>query len=279
VIVEGDTIFALVNKGRTETSDYGPRFNVGDQRRVANEFLWNEKQRQILAYEATSGRLRWQKETRVSPLTLVADSERVYFHDGEKVVCLERERGDELWTSEPATRRPTFTMNFGPRLVVYKDVILFAGGDRTMKGLAADTGKELWTAAHDRSAYQSPEDLLVAGGLVWSAPTTQTRDTGIFTGRDPFTGEVESEFPPNVDTRSRRDSPSRTGSSTAREAACSGSSRRATERRGRSTSFRRCPSGTAWPPRTGGSTSHRRTEACRAWRGGEEDASDAGDPT
>jgi hypothetical protein len=35
---------------------------------------------------------------------------------------------------------------------------------------------------------------------VWSAPTTQTGDSGVYTGRNPFTGEVETRFSPNIET-------------------------------------------------------------------------------
>ena len=69
-----------------------------------------------------------------------------------------------------------------------------------MQAYEADSGKVLWTAPHARGGYQSPEDLLVASGLVWSAPTTSGKDSGIWTGRDLHTGEVKSEFPPNVET-------------------------------------------------------------------------------
>ena len=36
--------------------------------------------------------------------------------------------------------------------------------------------------------------------MVWSAPTTSGRDSGVFTGRDLRTGKVMVEIPPNVDT-------------------------------------------------------------------------------
>ena len=36
---------------------------------------------------------------------------------------------------------------FGPTLVSYKDVVIFAGGDRSMTALAAKDGKKLWKAA------------------------------------------------------------------------------------------------------------------------------------
>jgi len=87
---------------------------------------------------------------------------------------------------------------FGPRLIVYQDVVLFAGGDRSMTALSAQTGKTFWTGKHARSGHQSPEDLLVVDGLVWSGAIANTNDSGIFTGLDPKTGEVKNEFPPDV---------------------------------------------------------------------------------
>ena len=41
---------------------------------------------------------------------------------------------------------------------------------------------------------------MVARGLVWVAPLTSGRDSGVYTGRDPKTGEVKKEFAPDVDT-------------------------------------------------------------------------------
>ena len=78
--------------------------------------------------------------------------------------------------------------------------MLFAGGDDKMKGYDAASGKELWNRRTIPPATKSPQDLLVVGGLVWSAPLTSGQDSGIFTGRDPLTGEVKKEFPPDVET-------------------------------------------------------------------------------
>ena len=61
------------------------------------------------------------------------------------------------------------TFNFGPRLVVYKDTVLYAGGDRKMVALDAASGEKLWEGPHARSGYESPEDIIVSGGLVWVA--------------------------------------------------------------------------------------------------------------
>ncbi|MBT6156289.1 MAG: PQQ-binding-like beta-propeller repeat protein [Planctomycetaceae bacterium] len=193
-------LFLLVNPKQLELAEYKPKLNVGDQGRVAREFAWNEQPRNVMAVDAETGELLWQKESKVAPLSLSADGERVYFHDGEKVVCLNGKDGKPVWSSEPASRRRNVTFNFGPRLVVYKDVVLFAGGDKVMRSLDSKTGKLLWTAPHDPSGYQSPQDLLVASGTVWSAPTTRTADSGIYTGRNPRTGDVIAKFGPKVDT-------------------------------------------------------------------------------
>lgn len=199
IIHSDGTLFLLVNKGKSELADYAPLNPVvGDQADVRNNWRWDEKPRVLMAVDAESGETRWSKQTRISPLTISCDTERLYFHDGEKVVAVDRAKGEVVWSSEPQVRRRTVTYNFGPRLVIHEGVLLYAGGERTMKAFNSATGDVLWEAPHDRSGYQSPEDLLVQQGLVWSAPTTSGKDSGAFTGRDFRTGEVKVEFPPDV---------------------------------------------------------------------------------
>ena len=193
-------LFALVNSGAYSTSDYEVQLNLGDQARVRTAYLWNEQPREIVAVDPTTTSVVWQAKSPVAPLTMAVDSASVFFHTGEKLACLDRDTGQEKWVSAAVGRRPNVTMNFGPKLLVNQGVVLFAGGDRSMRAFDAESGKPMWTAPHARGGYQSPEDLLVVGGLVWSAPTTRTRDSGVFTGRDLLTGEVKIEFPPNVDT-------------------------------------------------------------------------------
>ncbi|MBI1371318.1 MAG: PQQ-binding-like beta-propeller repeat protein [Phycisphaera sp.] len=201
IIVEGDTAFALVRDGKWELEDYLPQqATVGDQGIVGKTEHWNAKPRHIVALDVESGLIRWQHDSKVAPLTLAADADRVYFHDGEsKVVCLDRKTGEVAWSQEGSTK-DAYTFNFGPKVVLHGDVVLFAGGDRKMHGYDAATGKELWSAPHERGGYQSPEDLLVIDGKVWSAATTSGKDNGEWTGRDVKTGEVKVQFPPNVDT-------------------------------------------------------------------------------
>ena len=201
IIHTNGKLFVVVRKGKSERAEYAPaNGRVGDQAKVNQEFFWNEEPRVVMAFEAATGKQLWAKQTGISPLTLSADATHVYFHDGESLNAINQQSGDLAWTTEPVTRRKQFTFNFGPRLVVYKDVVLYAGGDGNMISVDTASGKQLWTADHPNSGYQSPQDLMVVDGLVWCAPTTQGKDTGVYTGRDPRTGEVRKEFAPDIDT-------------------------------------------------------------------------------
>ena len=201
VILSNGILFTVSRKGPGERDSYAPaNGRVGDQAKVGQEFFWNEEPRVIMAFEAATGKQLWARQTRISPLTLAADQHRVYYHDGESLTALDPQSGNLVWASEPVTRRRQFTFNFGPRLVVWQDVVLYAGGDGKMISVDSASGKQLWESDHPNSGYQSPQDLMVVDGLVWCAPTTSGKDTGVFTGRDPRSGAVKKEFAPDVDT-------------------------------------------------------------------------------
>ncbi len=200
IVTTQGILFLVVRKGKAELADYAPlNGTVGDQA-LAGRMFWNEDPRILMAVEADTGRTLWAKQTKISPLTLAADSSRVYFHDGEKLISVDHRSGAVAWETEPVSRRNQFTFNFGPRLVVDEEVVLYAGGDGKMISVSKENGKLLWNSVHPNSGYQSPQDLLVMGGLVWCAPTTSGKDTGVYTGRDAKTGEVKKEFAPDVDT-------------------------------------------------------------------------------
>lgn len=200
IIHQDGILYLVVRKGPAELADYAPvNGRVGDQT-LARDSFWNEEPRVVMAVDAESGKTLWAKQSVISPLTLSTDGKQVYFHDGQHLVALNKQTGETAWQTEPVTRRQQFTFNFGPRLVIYEDVVLYAGGDGKMVAVDSKSGKQLWDAQHPNSGYQSPQDLMVIQGLVWSAPTTSGKDTGVFTGRNVKTGEVIKEFPPNVDT-------------------------------------------------------------------------------
>lgn len=200
VLVRDGRVYVLINKGVSELANYVPKHNVGDQARVRTEFVWNEQPRNIMAFDQATGEKLWEHKTTVAPLSMTAGPVGLYFHDGKKMVALDPAKGGVAWSTESIGRRSQIAFNFGLKIVVHKDLVLAAGGDRKMTCYEAATGKQLWESEHARGGYQSPEDLLVAGGLVWSAPLTSGRDSGVWTGRDVRSGEVKKKFPPNVDT-------------------------------------------------------------------------------
>ncbi len=198
ILVANGSLIALVNRGVSELKDYVPKHNVGDQARVRTEFVWNQKPRILMCYDSETGKKRWEYESPAAPLSPATDGERAYLYDGKNVTAIELKTGKVAWKGQSSGSRPSVPFNFGPKLVVVDGVVVFAGGDRSMTAFDATTGKNLWTSPHERGGYQSPEDLLVIGGLVWSAPLTSTKDSGAWTGRDLRSGEVKKSFPPKV---------------------------------------------------------------------------------
>ncbi|MBI1372445.1 MAG: PQQ-binding-like beta-propeller repeat protein [Phycisphaera sp.] len=175
---------------------------------------WTEKDVwALIALDAATGKPLWEDKKKVLPNTLAVSGPYAVFHDGESVVCLKRDTGEVAWRSEPVARSAEMRPFFSPTLVIYKDVVLFAGGEKagsgsggwsrdvdSMSALDLATGKVLWNAPHPASGYRSAEDLMVVDGLVWTGETTSGRAEGLFTGRDPRTGEVKRSFEPDVQT-------------------------------------------------------------------------------
>jgi len=177
----------------------------------------------ILAVEADTGKLLWKKldddTAPIMPTTLAVADGRVFFQNAEAIVCLDSRTGKVLWRADRpvSTRRPAWS---APTLVVYKDVVLSAdraapkkekqrgaevewivtsGGGKEWGELicfSAKTGKRLWSSKC-REGYNSPVDVLIADGLVWTGNLVTARDPGITEGRDPFTGEVKRTRQPD----------------------------------------------------------------------------------
>jgi outer membrane protein assembly factor BamB len=191
-------LYALVNPtAEWVLKDFAPKLQQ-DQQRVAQEYEWDKKPRVLMALNPETGAVLWKVEGLIAPLTPASDGKQLVYYDGDKIHCLNAASGKENWVSVGEPRRKVYEFNFGPRLLFSKEVILFAGGDGTMRGLEAASGKQLWEAPHEKSGYRSPEDLIVSAGLVWNAPDTSGNMSGEFTGRDPLTGVVKKQFAPDV---------------------------------------------------------------------------------
>ncbi|HUT91316.1 MAG TPA: PQQ-binding-like beta-propeller repeat protein [Thermoguttaceae bacterium] len=184
-------------------------------------------EKRILAIQADTGELVWKKAdaatAELMPTTLAVHGGKVFFENAEHVVSLDAKSGDEVWRAE----RPISRSRLGwstPTLVVYQDVVLSADRDvassaredgsqpegvewipSSAGGLApvgeliafsAADGRRLWSCPC-KECYNGPVDVLVAGGLVWTGNLVRATEPGITTGRDPATGEVKMERPPD----------------------------------------------------------------------------------
>lgn len=198
IMMRDGVLYVLANKEPWRLNEEFAVKQQSDQKRVETEFNWDGRPRNLLAIEASTGKVLWQRERKIAPITLATDGKVVAFHDGEDIACLDAKTGEPKWTGQPAQKRKLYEFNYGPRLLIHDNLILYAGGDGSMKGVDAATGRDLWNAPHEKSGYRSPEDLIVAGGLVWNAGTTSGNQTGEYFGRDPLTGEVKKQFYPDV---------------------------------------------------------------------------------
>ncbi len=195
-------LLCMTQQPATLDKPFDPKFRScgKGKARVRKEWAWQGKAQHIVAVEAASDKVLWDLETPIVQLTLTADADAVFYHDGERIVRLDRRTGKRVWASEPVSRMKSIPTCFGPTLLVYEDTVLFAGGDRKMWALSRRTGKTLWTGRHHRGGHNSPQDLLVVGGLAWSGEIAGGKMNGQFTGYDVRTGEVKNEFTPDVDT-------------------------------------------------------------------------------
>jgi len=148
ILLSDGVLYLVVNKSLTQ--------QPADPEQ--HEYRLSEGKRWIMAIKAQTGETLWKKQWKwVVPVILTVDKNRVFFFDGERIVCLD-----------------------------------------------SSNGKTIWTGESPPSGYRSPEDILVVGGLVWTDSHMWGRDRddfpkhewGVFTGRDPHTSQVKSQFPP-----------------------------------------------------------------------------------
>jgi len=180
--------------------------------------LWKGWDRKLIVFDTATGRLEWTASSRMLPGTLAADSNSVYFHNGQSIVSLDKKSGTERWTSQPVAaidHRKGIPTGFMPSLAVSNNVVVFAGGSKygqhmkgrtdTMVGISTKDGKLLWEAPHYTSGYQSPQDLLVVDGTVispfntWLKPKDPKNNhvvgTDLLSGREAFDSAPDVEDP------------------------------------------------------------------------------------
>ena len=199
IVVSEGVAFLVADSGRSRLPDFRRKsshvWKNRDQAHVG--WGWNGDARRILACDAGSGKVLWQVDSPVAPCSLAVDRRYVVFHDGHKLVCLDRKNGSALWKTAVPIRLPV-PSSTGPRVLIHKDVILFAPGKTTMSGWSVKTGKKLWEQKHQPSGHSSLNDLYVIDGLVWTGNIAGGTGNGVFTGYDAVTGKKRKEYPCDV---------------------------------------------------------------------------------
>ncbi|MGB2824688.1 MAG: PQQ-binding-like beta-propeller repeat protein, partial [Phycisphaerae bacterium] len=186
----------------------------------------------VMAVDASTGRVLWNNAepyTRgMMPSTLAAAGGRVYFHNPDAVVCLDATTGKKVWEAPRPVQRKRLAWSV-PTLVAHDGIVY--SGDRMAaekdgevlwipsggyheyirgpeaKGelIAFDgkTGKRLWSCpAYE--GFNSPVDVLIADGLLWTGRYAWGQDPGVTEGRDPRTGEVRRRRPADQKLLARR---------------------------------------------------------------------------
>ncbi len=212
LVVSKGVIFAVVDPDHKKVDYNQQNDNCWNERdRASTLWAWKGKKDHLRAIAADTGKVLWEAETPVAPLTLAADDAKVCFHDGKAVVALDRAGGKPLWTSEdlglgggrakkkkaaaPDEEGPvSLKTGYAPKLILHGDCVLYSPFGR-LAALDGKTGKTRWDVPKpQRSGHYSPEDLFVIDGIIWAAGTAAGRNS-TFAGYDLKTGKQVKNYP------------------------------------------------------------------------------------
>ncbi len=141
----------------------------------ANAF-WVPAERMLKAYAPGDGRLLWEVRTGMFPLSLAVGDGGVFYHDTDRVVCLDPATGKRRWGGDDTPFKSVIRHSVAPILAVKNGLVLYSMSsefsnisDRSMgKGLLhaydAATGAKRWVI--DRPyvhGVTSPQDIFVIG--------------------------------------------------------------------------------------------------------------------
>ena len=179
---------------------------------------------QLVAVDPGTGKLLWVHEAAmVMPMTLAADGRQVVYHDGSVIESLDLQTGQRRWTSPPTGQNVVFrdqahpdrpgaepstiilAPQFAPTLIVYDDVVAFAGG-RQLNVVSATDGKERWRSDYAATNYSVPVDLFGFQDSLWGPDPEMNLwrpldDSLDFKAYDPQTGAVRRNVQGNYGFR------------------------------------------------------------------------------
>ncbi|GAH47257.1 unnamed protein product, partial [marine sediment metagenome] len=121
LIYSDGTLFTMVKSDPNETTwnDYRPleTWLWSARDRADALFPWNSADsRKVTAIDPDNGNIIWQKDYPIAPLSLAADANGVYFHDGSGIICLDRGDGTEKWSSAAIALKSPLPPKLAPTL-------------------------------------------------------------------------------------------------------------------------------------------------------------------
>ena len=150
----------------------------------------------VLAVDAQTGRELWRQTDEnaagLRTYSLCAQGDRVFYQTGNRVICLDLESGQTLWSASAP-----------PLRLVHGESVFCVGGE-AMKALAVADGQVQWT---EKPLLVDTRDAFIAGGSLWLGgfKAWQGRKSGkrgpawgpyFATQRDPATGKVLMHIEP-----------------------------------------------------------------------------------
>jgi len=145
--------------------------------------------RAIVAADASSDKILWRKEIEslVHP-TLAAQGSRLFYQTQDNLFCLDIDTANELWHKPIGTELKGHEVGWeSPTLVVQDEAVYYADFKR-ITAFSVEDGRQLW-AGSSWQGYNSPPDIFVIDGLVWTKGRQFQR-----IGIDSLTGTPKKEI-------------------------------------------------------------------------------------
>ncbi len=200
LIVSDGILFAAVEPNPLP-NDYNQQHpNCWKERdRASKIWGWHRERgmRLLQAIDVETEQILWTQEMPVAPMTLSADSERIYLYDGSALFAFHKTSGNEVWQTDISDLFHILTGYAGPRVIVRDNYVVFAP-QKEIFVLNAESGEIIWTAQNKpRSGHYSLEDLYVIGDKVW---VMGRANNGQFTTYNLANGSISNEASNPIDS-------------------------------------------------------------------------------